>query len=209
MSIRGAYGLAQYVTLYGRASLSMTVGIAIILSLFVSTDSAQASRHDYVELDSHVKLGRTVEEACQVCHDMVVGEASYFILIDGTRVPFIEENVPRLCYRCHSNKYNEWQAGTHGKPVKASCIACHSPHRPGRFKVPPLPPFLDRPISFRIGPYAEPFTPLPPPADNPPSPSLPELEIAAILVFLLGSAVVGISIAVGASAKSTKGRRQQ
>ncbi|MCL4554581.1 MAG: NapC/NirT family cytochrome c [Actinobacteria bacterium] len=207
MSPRGVCDSVGDVAPHRRLSLLTTVCTAIILSLFVFAGAAQASQHDYIELDSHEKLGSPTRDACQVCHDMVVGEASYFILIDGSQVPFIEENVPRLCYRCHSNKYNEWQAGTHGKPGRASCITCHSPHRPGRFKVAPLPPFLDEPISFRVGPYAEPFTPLPPPADDPPSPSLPELEIVAILVFLLSGGLVGISIVVGMSAKSNKGRR--
>lgn len=208
MSLWGECDSGGDVALHGRIFLSMAACMAIFLSLMAFTGSAQASQHDLIELDSHEKLGGPTQDACQVCHDMVVGEASYFILIDGSQVPFIEENVPQLCYRCHSNKYNEWQAGIHGKPGRASCITCHSPHRPGRFKVPPLPPFLNEPISFRVGPYAEPFTPLSPPADDPPPPSLPELEIVAILVFLLSGGLLGISIAMGMSAKSNEGRRR-
>jgi nitrate/TMAO reductase-like tetraheme cytochrome c subunit len=45
----------------------------------------------------------------------------------------------KVCAQCHSNQFEDWKGGAHGKkvagwaPPRASmtCVNCHNPHNPG------------------------------------------------------------------------------
>ena len=68
--------------------------------------------HDIV-LQGHDKLGKG-NTACLACHDDPSRNPGMLKLADGSLID-IKGDVAQVCYRCHSAKYKEWKAGTHGK----------------------------------------------------------------------------------------------
>jgi hypothetical protein len=60
-------------------------------------------------------------------------------LFDGTEITQVES--PKVCGQCHTERYVNWQQGTHGvvsennnsgipSNVKPKCADCHDPHQP-------------------------------------------------------------------------------
>jgi hypothetical protein len=150
--------------------------------------------HEIV-LENHDKLGA---EACVVCHDDPTRNPGKLKLVDGTLID-IKGDVSLVCYRCHSTKYKEFKAGTHGKH-QASCVAagCHDPHTPGFIYARPLMPFIGSGFQFRVLSQRAAFKPLAAPA--PPAPiTMPAWFIALVLVgvvtagTLIGRLVLGRS----------------
>ena len=121
--------------------------------------------HDIV-LQGHDKLGKG-NTACLACHDDPSRNPGMLKLADGSLID-IKGDVAQVCYRCHSAKYKEWKAGTHGKR-KPSCVAqgCHDPHTPGAIYAEPLMPFAGTGFQFTVLPVRQAFTPLAPPAPAP------------------------------------------
>jgi hypothetical protein len=119
-----------------------------------------------IVLIGHDKLGKG-DAACLACHDDPSRDPGKLKLADGSLVD-IKGDIAQVCYRCHSAKYKEFKAGTHGKR-KPSCVAagCHDPHTPGWIYAEPLTPFLGNGFQFKVLPERQPFTPLPPPAPAP------------------------------------------
>ena len=120
-----------------------------------------------IVLWGHDKLG-SGDAACPVCHDDMTRNPGKLKTADGSLVD-ITGDISLVCYRCHSTKYKEWKAGTHGKH-KPSCTAagCHDPHTPGWIYASPLLPFTGSGFQFRILDQREPFAPFAPPAPAPP-----------------------------------------
>jgi hypothetical protein len=119
-----------------------------------------------IALVGHDKLGKG-EAACGVCHDDPFKNPGMLKAIDGTLVD-IKGDVSLVCYRCHSTKYKEFKAGTHGKH-KASCVAggCHDPHTPGFMYAGPTMPFIGTGFQFKVLSVRAPFMPLASPAPAP------------------------------------------
>lgn len=143
-----------------------------------------------IVLEGHDALGTPDDQgiACLACHDeptrnpgklRIVGDA--FIDIKG--------DVSQVCYKCHSTKYKEFKAGTHGKH-QASCVAagCHDPHTPQYIYAPPLLPFVGTGFQFKVLPVRQPFTPLAAPAPAP--------AVETPTWFLI-AALVGLAAALG------------
>jgi len=121
-----------------------------------------------VVLAGHDKLGKG-EAACLVCHDDMTRNPGMLKAIDGSLIDIKTGDISLVCFRCHSTKYNEFKAGTHGKH-QASCVAagCHDPHTPGYIYAPPLMPFVGTGFQFKVLSTREPFKALAAPAPNPP-----------------------------------------
>jgi hypothetical protein len=121
-------------------------------------------------------------------------------LADGTLLD-ITKDVPRLCYQCHSAKYKEWVAGTHGRNL-LSCTAagCHDPHTPTYIYAEPLLPFVGVGFQFKVLSGREPFTPLAPPAPAPPT-DTPTWYSALV--------VLGLAAAGGQLARLLRGRQKR
>lgn len=109
--------------------------------------------------------GRT---ACLVCHDEPSRNPGKLKLIDGSLVD-ITGDVSRVCFRCHSAKYKEWKAGTHGRhQPKCTASGCHDPHSPGWIYAPALLPYIGTGFQFQILPERAAFQPLASPPNDPP-----------------------------------------
>jgi hypothetical protein len=108
-------------------------------------------------------------------------------LADGSLVD-IKGDVALVCYRCHSTKYKEWKAGTHGKhQAKCTAAGCHDPHTPGFIYASSLMPFIGTGFQFKVLSKREPFMPLASPALAP---------AVQIPWWFTGLAVLGL-VAVG------------
>jgi hypothetical protein len=116
-----------------------------------------------VVLEGHDVLGEG-EEACVVCHDDPAEDPGRLKLVDGSFVD-ITGDVSGVCYRCHSSKYQEWMAGTHGRDEpKCTASGCHDPHTPAWIYADPLLPFVGSGFQFKALSEREAFIPLAPPA---------------------------------------------
>lgn len=116
-----------------------------------------------ITLSYHDKLapGR---EACLVCHFPANQDPGVLKVGDGSTIR-VTDNVSIICYRCHNQKYKEWQAGIHGR-LQPSCNSqnCHNPHTPNWVGVMALPPYLpDTRIVDFIKPSSIYALPAPPP----------------------------------------------
>ncbi len=92
-----------------------------------------------IKLQGHDVLGQG-KLACLVCHVGPGMDPSQLKLIDGSTID-IKGDVALVCFRCHSAKYREWEAGIHGKATdKCTSAGCHDPHTPqyvfGQFLLP-------------------------------------------------------------------------
>jgi hypothetical protein len=134
-----------------------------------------------IVLEGHDKLG---SQACLACHDDASRNPGMLKLADGTLID-INGDVSLVCYRCHSSKYKEFKAGTHGKH-KTSCVVagCHDPHTPGFIYASPLMPFIGSGFQFRVLSKREPFMPLAAPAPAPPI-TIPLWFVALVFAGLI------------------------
>jgi len=87
-------------------------------------------------LSAHDTLG-SGNQACTACH--ANPNMGYLRLANGTE--FSMATPAPLCAECHQQRYQAWQAGTHGFPgyvaglspdgaTTTSCTSCHNPHSP-------------------------------------------------------------------------------
>ncbi|MCH9659448.1 MAG: cytochrome c family protein [Bacteroidetes bacterium] len=83
-----------------------------------------------------VKLNHANSETmnCVTCHNG--NNMNHLKTLTGLEVDF---NISyKLCAQCHSNQFEDWKGGAHGKkvagwpPPRASmtCVNCHNPHSP-------------------------------------------------------------------------------
>lgn len=150
-----------------------------------------------IVLQGHDKLG-TAETACLACHDDPAKDPAQLKLADGSLID-IKGDVAQVCFRCHSDKYKDWQIGVHGKD-KPKCTSggCHDPHTPGFMYAEPLRPFVATGFQFQVLSERTVFSPLAPPAPDPPV-ETPQWFAAVALVgvitagSLLGSLFIGRS----------------
>lgn len=143
-----------------------------------------------VVLDVHDALGKGAA-ACLVCHDESARNPGKLKLIDGSLID-IKGDVSSVCYRCHSAKYNEWKAGTHGRhQPKCSASGCHDPHSPGWIYAPALLPFVGAGFQFQVLPERAVFQPLAAPPSDPP------VEIPVWFVALAAFAMVMAGSMIG------------
>lgn len=174
-----------------------------------------------IKLIGHDKLGGGKGglgvDACLVCHDLPTKDPGMLKTIDGT-LTSVNGAVARVCYRCHSDKYKEWQAGMHGRmPLELGTVygentkdgvlegandgsgerpgctvkGCHDPHTPGWIGVAPLLPFQGTTIEVKLVPEREPFTALPKPPSAPAVDSPGWLKVLALLGFLMAGGAIG------------------
>ena len=149
--------------------------------------------HD-IELEGHDKLGKG-EAACLVCHEPPDKNPGKLHAIDGSLVD-VNGDISRVCYRCHSSKYNEWKAGVHGRnEKKCTAAGCHDPHTPGFMWGKELMPFVGTGFQFKVLSVRAPFKPLmqPPPTPGPETPGwfallvVFALFVVAVLIALLAA----------------------
>jgi len=142
--------------------------------------------HDIV-LVGHDVLGEGTE-ACLACHDDPARNPGKLKLIDGSLVD-IQGDIAGVCQKCHSAKYKEWKAGTHGKNLpKCTAAGCHDPHSPQWIYAAPQLPFVGTGFQARMVSQRRPFTPLA-------SPPVPPLVVTPVWL-VVGLGVFGI-IAAG------------
>ncbi|MDZ4179051.1 MAG: hypothetical protein U1E29_07445 [Coriobacteriia bacterium] len=97
-----------------------------------------------------------------------------------------------MCYRCHSTKYAEWQAGVHGRSQpKCTSAGCHDPHTPSYIYVDPLLPFVGTGTQVRAVSDRQPFTPMAAPPVPAPVETPAWLSLAALIVALFAIGIVG------------------
>lgn len=114
-------------------------------------------RHQ-IKLVVHDKLGSGAK-ACLVCHDDPAKDPSKLKLVDGSLVD-IKGDISKVCYRCHSDKYKEWEGGVHGKRAeKCTAAGCHDPHTPSWIYAEPTQPFVGTGFQARAVSEREPFKP--------------------------------------------------
>ncbi|MDO8964043.1 MAG: cytochrome c3 family protein [Coriobacteriia bacterium] len=148
--------------------------------------------HD-VTLEGHDKLGRD-DVACLTCHDDPAKDPGK-LKIAGGGVVDIKGDVSQVCYRCHSAKYKEFKAGTHGRgQPKCTAAGCHDPHTPGYIYAGPLLPFTGSGFQFKVLSERAVFSPL---ASPPPAPPVSTplwfsavAAVAAVLVVGLAGRIV-------------------
>jgi hypothetical protein len=155
--------------------------------------------HEIV-LVGHDKLGKG-DAACMTCHDDPARNPGMLKLADGSLIDIKIGDIALVCYRCHSTKYKEFKAGTHGKH-KASCVAagCHDPHTPGFIYAPPLMPFIGTGFQFKVLSQREAFSPLAPPAPDAP---------VQIPWWFTAITVVGIAVVGGITGTLVMGRSKR
>jgi hypothetical protein len=143
-----------------------------------------------IVLEGHDKLGAG-GAACLACHDDPTRNPGKLKTAEGTLID-ITGDTALVCYRCHSTKYKEWKAGTHGKH-KPSCVAagCHDPHTPRSIYAAPLMPFVGTGFQFRILPVREPFSPLAPPAPSPPVTVPPWFVVLSVVAVVVAGGLAG------------------
>ncbi len=152
-----------------------------------------------VGLEGHEGLGKG-KAACQACHDDAAKNPGMLKLADGSLVD-IKGDIAQVCYRCHSAKYKEWKAGTHGRNLpKCTAGGCHDPHTPAWIYAEPMLPFAGSGIQFKAVSEREPFLPLAPPA---PPPAVETPRWFALM------ALFGVVIAGGQTARLVRGRRKR
>jgi len=140
-----------------------------------------------IKLVGHDRLG-VGGAACLACHDDPAKNPGKLKTMDGTTVD-IKGDVAKVCEKCHSAKYRDWLAGTHGKRYpKCTTAGCHDPHSPQWIYAGPLLPFVGTGFQARAVSGRVPFTPLASPPVAPP--------VYTPLWFALGSAII-VVIAAG------------
>lgn len=72
---------------------------------------------------------------CITCHNGK--DMNTLTSLTGNKIDF--DKSYQLCSQCHTNQFEDWKGGAHGKkisgwaPPRASmtCVNCHNPHNPG------------------------------------------------------------------------------
>ena len=155
--------------------------------------------HDVV-LAGHDVLGKD-EAACLVCHDEPSKNPGMLKTVDGSLVD-VKGDVSLVCFRCHSARYAEWKAGTHGKgQPKCTSAGCHDPHTPGFIYAGPLLPFVGTGFQFRVKPTRVAFTPLmaPAPRGIPPTETPVWYIVVVVIGVLVAAGLVATLVIVGRS----------
>jgi hypothetical protein len=148
-----------------------------------------------VALEGHDRLGGG-DAACLVCHDGPGKDPGRLKVAAGGLVD-IRGDVAQVCYRCHSAKYREWMAGTHGKrQPKCTSTGCHDPHTPGWIYAGPLLPFVGNGLQFKVLSERAAFSPLAPPAPAPPV-ETPAWFAAAAVAGLVAAGVLAGRLVLG------------
>lgn len=112
-----------------------------------------------IELEVHDKLGAG-SAACLTCHEDPAKDPGKLKLLGGATVD-ITGDVSKVCYRCHSEKYKEWEAGAHGRnEAKCTSSGCHDPHTPSYIYAKELLPFVGTGFQARTVSERVAFTPL-------------------------------------------------
>lgn len=138
--------------------------------------------------------------ACLVCHDDASKNPGKLKLIDGSLID-ITGDVSRVCFRCHSAKYKEWQERTHGRhEAKCTAAGCHDPHTPGWIYAQPLLPYIGTGFQFKVLAEREEFMPLAAPPEDPP------LEVPG---WFFAVAALGVALAGGLVGALIAGRSKQ
>jgi len=151
-----------------------------------------------IELEKHDILGQG-DKACLACHDNPAKNPGMLILPDGSFVE-VTGDVSRVCQRCHFEKYQQWQAGIHGKrQPKCTSSGCHDPHTPSWIYISALPPFQGTGLEVHaVGGDREPFKPFASPPVPPPVETPLWLSILTSLGVLVSLGIVG-SLVLGRS----------
>lgn len=146
-----------------------------------------------ITLEGHDVLG-VGTGACLACHDDPTGDPGRLKLADGSFTD-ITGDVSAVCYRCHSDKYGQWQAGTHGRS-EPSCSAagCHDPHTPAWIYVGPLSPFTGTGFQVSAVSNRAAFTPLASPPIKPPVHTPRMLWIATMIGAVLSAGFIGFLV---------------
>jgi nitrate/TMAO reductase-like tetraheme cytochrome c subunit len=84
--------------------------------------------------DITVKHGGTQNLNCNNCHN--TNRLDKLHTVTGRNIDY--NSSFKLCASCHSNQYNDWLGGAHGKAVEGwktprimqTCVDCHNPHLP-------------------------------------------------------------------------------
>lgn len=71
---------------------------------------------------------------CITCHDG--NDMDHLKSLTNKEIDF--NNSYQLCSQCHTNQFNDWAGGAHGKRiggwapprVSMTCVNCHDPHKP-------------------------------------------------------------------------------
>lgn len=156
--------------------------------------------HDIV-LQGHDKLG-SGSDACVVCHDEPTKNPGVLKAIGGGTVQ-VDGNTSLVCAKCHSAKFAEFKAGTHGKHYPTCTYAgCHDPHTPGLIYASKTMPFTGTGFQFRVLSVREPLKPLMEPAPF----GIPPVETPMWFIFvvfggLVTAAVIATLIVRGRSAR--------
>jgi len=113
--------------------------------------------------------------------------------VDGSLIDVKTGDVGKLCEKCHFKKYEDFKAGIHGKGF-ASCVVagCHDPHTPNYIYISPLPPFFGTGVQIKgVGLERTPFTPVMPPAVQPPTTNPLWFVIAADVLMVIAVLIFG------------------
>ena len=151
-------------------------------------------RGHQIVLQGHDVLGKG-DAACIVCHDDPTRNPGMLKTADGSLIDIKTGDIALVCYRCHSTKYKEFKAGTHGKH-KPSCVAagCHDPHTPQFIYASPLTPFQGTGFQFQVLTQRVAFTPLAPPAPYPATVIPWWFSAVAALGFVVAGSLVGLLV---------------
>lgn len=148
-----------------------------------------------IVLQGHDVLG-VGNKACLVCHDDPTRNPGMLKLADGSLID-INGDTALVCYRCHSTKYKEWKAGTHGKHKdKCTAAGCHDPHTPQYIYAGPTMPFIGTGWQFQVLSKRVPFMALMSPAPSPPV-TIPGWFVGLAVVGLVAAGGLGGTLLVG------------
>jgi hypothetical protein len=145
-----------------------------------------------IKLLAHDNLGQG-STACLVCHDDPAKDPAKLKLIDGGLIDIKDDaGVSKVCYRCHSDKYKEFEAGIHGKhQAKCTSSGCHDPHTPAWIYSEPLLPFVGTGFQVRAVSDRVPFIPLASAPVAPPVTTPWWLSLAAGLGLIASVGIAG------------------
>jgi len=152
--------------------------------------------HEIV-LQGHDSLGEG-RTACLACHEDSAKNPGMLKTLDGSLVE-ITGDVSRVCARCHSGKYAEWQEGIHGRNMpKCTASGCHDPHTPQYIYAGPLLPFVGSGFQFQVLPHFAEFMPLPS-APRTPKAYTPAWFAVVVVLGVIAAGGIGVKLTLGRS----------